>query len=386
LLVVMARGAVLFCIGLLVAATFARDYDLEFRQFMKSYGKNYKSSEFQQKFRVFKQNLRIINKLNNDPWHAGATFGVNAFADLTTEEFSARFTGYNASLRTGARNEAPITDALPSASCPPASSSSNSASNGASNSNSNSQSSSGASTGASSASTGAALEEYLDGFNAAPVAGSSCDWRNAGVVTAIKNQGQCGDCWAFSAVASTEGAHALSTGNLVSLSEQNLCDCSTAEGNNGCNGGLMDYAFKYVISNGGIDTEASYPYTGVQGSCHYSAGNSGATLSSYRDIPTGSETDLTTAIGSVGPISVAIDASHSSFQFYTGGVYYEAACSSTQLDHGVTAVGYGVQGSSDFYIVKNSWGTAWGISGYILMSRNRDNNCGIATDASYPIV
>jgi len=148
----------------------------------------------------------------------------------------------------------------------------------------------------------------------------------------------------------------------------------------------MDNAFRYIVGNNGIDTEASYPYTGVQGTCKFSTANVGATLSSYRDVPSGSEADLTTSIDTVGPISVAIDASHNSFQFYQSGVYYEPQCSSTQLDHGVTAVGYGVSGSQDYYIVKNSWGTSWGISGYIWMSRNRDNNCGIATDASYPIV
>jgi cathepsin L len=146
----------------------------------------------------------------------------------------------------------------------------------------------------------------------------------------------------------------------------------------------MDNAFKYIIANNGIDTEASYPYTAQDGSCHYSASNIGATLSSYQDIPQGSESSLTNAIGTVGPVSVAIDASHSSFQFYRSGVYYEPACSTTELDHGVLAVGYG-SSTADYYIVKNSWGTTWGMQGYILMSRNRNNNCGIATSASYPV-
>lgn len=159
----------------------------------------------------------------------------------------------------------------------------------------------------------------------------TCDWRQAGVVTPIKNQGQCGSCWAFSAVASTEGAHALATKSLVSLSEQNLVDCSQKEGNQGCNGGLMDQAFEYIIKNEGIDTEASYPYKAVQGACKFNKGNVGATLTSFKDLPKGNEATLAQACASVGPISVAIDASHNSFQFYQTGVYYEPACSTTQV-------------------------------------------------------
>eukprot|EP00026_Physarum_polycephalum_P015010 Phypoly_transcript_15588.p1 GENE.Phypoly_transcript_15588~~Phypoly_transcript_15588.p1 ORF type:complete len:287 (+),score=60.12 Phypoly_transcript_15588:59-862(+) len=212
---------------------------------------------------------------------------------------------------------------------------------------------------------------------------ASVDWRNSNAVTAVKNQGQCGDCWAFSTTGSVEGIHAISTGNLVSLSEQNLMDCSSSYGNNGCNGGLMDNAFQYIIANDGVDTEASYPYQGVQGTCNYTTSDVGATISSYTDVTSGDEGALEDAVAQQ-PVSVAIDASHESFQLYTSGVYYEPACSSTQLDHGVLAIGYGTQGSSDYWLVKNSWGTTWGIQGYIMMARNQNNNCGIATSASYP--
>ena len=148
----------------------------------------------------------------------------------------------------------------------------------------------------------------------------------------------------------------------------------------------MDAAFRYIAANHGIDTEASYPYEAHNDRCRYSPSNVGATDTGYRDIPRGDENALRSAVSSVGPIAVAIDASKRSFQMYHSGVYNEYMCSSTRLDHGVLAVGYGTYEGRDYWLVKNSWGLDWGMEGYIMMSRNRQNQCGIATQASYPTV
>ena len=217
---------------------------------------------------------------------------------------------------------------------------------------------------------------------------SSVNWTAKGAVSPVKNQEQCGSCWAFSTTGSVEGAWFLANGALPSLSEQQLVDCSTAEGNQGCNGGLMDYGFEYIVKNKGITTETAYPYTATGPNACVAAGKPvAATILGYKDVPVNSETALETAIAQT-PVSVAVEADQSVFQFYSGGVM-DSACG-TQLDHGVLAVGYGTLGGKDYYLVKNSWGASWGANGYILLGRgakfNPSGQCGIQMAASYPVV
>jgi C1A family cysteine protease len=229
--------------------------------------------------------------------------------------------------------------------------------------------------------------DYLEGF-AFPELPASVNWTAKGAVTPVKNQGQCGSCWAFSTIGSVEGAHFLSTFTLESLSEQQLVDCSQSEGNQGCNGGLMDYGFQYIINNKGITSESNYPYTARDGTCaHNKTTDIVATISRFNDVPTNSETALMTAIAQQ-PVSVAIEADQNVFQFYSSGVL-TAKCG-TNLDHGVLAVGYGTLNNQDYWLVKNSWGEDWGMSGYILLGRGpqygSSGQCGIQMDPSYPIV
>jgi len=316
----------LFTIPLLLNASICMEGS--FKKWTTHHEKTYASdSEYQYRLSIYKKNLDFIE--NHNRLNLGYTVAMNKYGDLTPEEIT----------------EIYLTPVI-----------------------------------------NVSLEESVNSYQHDPLyaLADTVDWRTKGVVTAVKNQGQCGSCWAFSTTGSVEGAWGIKKGTLVSLSEQNLVDCSGRYGNYGCNGGLMDSAFKYIIANKGIDTEASYKYTAKDGTCKYSSANIGATISSYKDVGK-SEAALQSAIQSIGPISVAIDASKSSFHFYSSGVYYEAACSSTRLDHGVLAVGFGTS-TADYYIVKNSWGTDWGMQGYILMSRNKNNNCGIATMSSYPIV
>jgi len=217
-------------------------------------------------------------------------------------------------------------------------------------------------------------------------AASSVDWVAEGAVTPVKNQGQCGSCWSFSTTGAIEGRSFISSGKLISLSEQDLVDCSKQ--NSGCNGGLMDYAFSFVKSNGGLCTEDDYPYVAYQ---HWRCEEDSCTkydpISGYYDVSV--STSALEAACSAGPVAIAIEADQEAFQQYNSGVM-TGTCG-TGLDHGVLLVGYGTDGSDDYWKVKNSWGAGWGEDGYIRLCRNCNANdgngqCGILMSASYPIV
>ncbi|XP_015677531.1 cathepsin S [Protobothrops mucrosquamatus] len=214
----------------------------------------------------------------------------------------------------------------------------------------------------------------------------SVDWKAKGFVTSVKDQYSCGACWAFSAVGALETQLKLMTGKLVSLSPQNLVDCSSFYGNHGCNGGYMPAAFQYIIDNKGINSEASYPYKAKDGLCRYNPSARAATCSKYILLPSGNETYLQDAVARIGPVSVAIDANQPTFFLYKQGVYNDARCTSQHLNHGVVVVGYGKENGMDYWLVKNSWGIYFGQEGYIKIARNQGNRCGIASYCSYPLI
>lgn len=206
------------------------------------------------------------------------------------------------------------------------------------------------------------------------------DWRSKGVVSPIGNQGSCGSCWAFSAILSIESVNAISSGTLRKFSEQNIVDCVTTC--DGCNGGLMTDAYQYVIDHqdGHFVLDEDYKYTGKDGNCRFDDCPHFGTISNFVNIIEGDEDDLFQKV-TLGPVAVAIDASTWSFTLYKEGIYDEPLCSSTNLDHGVGCVGYGVENGVGYWIVRNSWGKVWGEEGYMKLIR-KNNQCGIASMAT----
>ncbi|XP_074596659.1 crustapain-like [Brevipalpus obovatus] len=303
--------------------------DHEWTKFKAQFGKEYATAEEEaQRHSIFVKNMEKVKQHNERAKNGQVsyTLGMNKFADLTFEEFSKTHFGF--------KNEGKVP----------------------------------------------APRRHVRGdVSSLP---ASVDWRTKGIVTRVKDQGDCGSSWAFSAVASMESGYAQASGHLRELSEQNLVDCANPEGDLGCNGGLMDNAYKYTITNR-IDNATTYPYIGKDGSCKFYKKKANVKLTSYSDVASGDEPRLADAV-SERVVSVAIEATFE-LQLYSGGIFSEPCKVPAELNHAVTTVGYGTQDGKDFWIIKNSWGEDWGEDGYVRFARG-ENLCGIADAASYPDV
>ncbi|XP_068853078.1 procathepsin L-like [Aphelocoma coerulescens] len=333
-------GAMALTLGLLLAllgCAAAPDPALEeaWEGWKSLYAKEYPGEAEAIRREIWEQNLRHIQQHNREESQGKHSYrlAMNHFGDLTNQEFNELMSGYIPVKR---EEPAPLFRAS------------------------------------------AALK--------APV---KVDWRAKGYVTPVKSQGDCGSCWAFSATGALEGLMFRRTGKLVVLSEQNLIDCTQNLGNAGCRGGRMQPAFQYVRNNGGLNSEHSYPYQGTDNSrCRYNPRDKAATCSGFRTVPKGNEVALQQAVATNGPVSVAVDARSRNFQFYNSGIF---TCPSGQqnVSHAMLLVGYDTapvgKCKVSYWILKNSWSECWGLKGYMFLLKDAGNQCGVASDASYPL-
>ncbi|XP_061724230.1 digestive cysteine proteinase 1 [Cydia pomonella] len=307
----------------------------EFNRFKNKHGKTYHGDvEHEKRLNIFRQNLRFVHSHNRA--RRGYTMAVNHLADRTDDELAAlrgrKYSGPNPGLPFpyGQEDIEAESDKLP----------------------------------------------------------SEHDWRLFGAVTPVKDQSVCGSCWSFGTAGAVEGALFLKNGNhLVRLSQQALVDCSWGFGNNGCDGGEDYRAYQWIMKHG-LPTEEDYGgYLGQDGYCHIDNVTLVTSIKGWVNVTTNDEKALRLAIFKHGPVSVAIDASHKTFSFYSHGVYYEPQCKSKveDLDHAVLAVGYGILNGQKYWLVKNSWSNMWGNDGYVLMS-SKDNNCGVMSAPTYVLM
>eukprot|EP00668_Euglena_longa_P041961 GGOE01055296.1.p1 GENE.GGOE01055296.1~~GGOE01055296.1.p1 ORF type:complete len:327 (+),score=102.75 GGOE01055296.1:1060-2040(+) len=271
------------------------------------------------RFKCFAKNVELMEAFNAEK-DDGAKYALNKFAHLCHDEFSRFYTGLLTPLN---RTHNPIT---------------------------------------------------MDPQEALRLSQEPVDWRERGAVTHVKDQGQCGSCWAFSAVGNMEGLNFLYTGALVELSEEELVQCSKSTGNEGCGGGLMDYAFDWVVENGGIAPESDYPYTsgkGTAGKCQTEKQKDfAAKFSGHVDLPH-DEVQMAAWVAKNGPLSISVDAGPK-WQMYHSGI--KTSCFAGHPNHGVLIVGFGEEAGKPYWIVKNSWGTQWGEDGYIRIKRGANCN------------
>jgi len=328
----------------------ALDHAASWANWKAEFGKSYSDVEEEAyRFLQFMENWEMINAHNQKGLNY--SLGLNQFGDLSVEEFQYAVHGHARGCLRDTKAPKPkfAYDSTPS------------------------------------------LESTIaDGANPTAIDWTDVDGKS--YVTPVKNQGQCGSCWAFSTTGSLESRYAIKHGvtgsAITTLSEQELVDCSKSEGNEGCNGGLMDDAFKYVEKANGLCSESEYKYEGRDGTCKASAcGTHYDAISSYSDVKSDSESDFETAVVA-GPVSIAVDAAGTTWQFYNGGIV-DGNCG-TRLDHGVLAVGYGAEGSQKYWKVKNSWGESWGEKGYIRLCKECGKNgnsgeCGLLKQPSFPV-
>jgi len=300
------------------------DIETEFSKWVENNEKMYTAEEYQRRLAVFASNLELIQQLNENS-NGGAEFVLNKFADLTPQEFKAYYLGYKPS-----ENREKI-------------------------------------------------EELQLGPEAPP---NTFDWISKGKTTPVKNQEQCGSCWAFSATENIESvwmiAKDLTPSNFQPLAPQQIVDCDKRDA--GCNGGDTPTAYQYVIGAGGMDTETSYPYRAVDQSCQFKPADVEAKISSYNRIST--ETDMLAATATVAPLSICVDAAQ--WQFYKSGVMTPSQCG-TSLDHCVQIVGYDISVNPPYWNVRNSWGTNWGMQGFIRLEYGHDT-CGLSKEPTTAVV
>jgi len=316
------KVAVLFLAVFILTQAF--EYEAEFAKWVETNNKSYASdAEYQYRLGVYSANLDYIQHLNEES-NGGAVFAVNKFADLTGKEFSNYYLGYRPSN---------------------------------------------------------VDVEYLDLPDV--VAPATFDWEPLGKCTPVKNQEQCGSCWAFSATENIESvwmiAKDLTSANFKPLAPQQIVDCDKTD--HGCNGGDTPTAYEYVIRAGGQDTEASYPYRAVDQACHFLPADVEVKITSYKRI-TKSEPDMVTATATVAPLSICVDAEP--WQFYSGGIMKKAQCG-TSLDHCVQITAYDTSAATPYWNVRNSWGTDWGEKGFIRLEYGT-NTCGVAVEPTTAVV